>query len=272
MENASIGNPKCFSKGCFVGSKKNENSFGNISTSETTYTKDFCSEWHYHENLRFSHILNGGNTEQRKGWQRQHILGTLLFYHPETIHRNVNYLDSTRVFNIEIAAAFFDHHQVKYPRQEHLSIYHEHRCKIIMLKILRECYISDTYSSLSINQLCLELTQMDQENKDKGFPHWVKQISELLNDNCNDSFTLLDFSDQLQVHPVTISKNFSKYFNCTLGEYMRRAKINRALPLLRNSTHSLTEIAYECGFYDQSHFTKTFCNLTGLLPKQYRRI
>ncbi|MGB1004752.1 MAG: helix-turn-helix domain-containing protein [Salibacteraceae bacterium] len=43
------------------------------------------------------------------------------------------------------------------------------------------------------------------------------------------------------------------------------------MDLLKNTSLSTTEIAYECGFADQSHFIRTFKNLNGFTPKQYQK-
>jgi AraC family transcriptional regulator len=53
---------------------------------------------------------------------------------------------------------------------------------------------------------------------------------------------------------------------------MRRLKIEKSLYLLKDSSFSLTEIAAECGFSDQSHFIRTFKQLTGFLPNSYKKI
>ena len=34
---------------------------------------------------------------------------------------------------------------------------------------------------------------------------------------------------------------------------------------------SLTDLAYELGYFDQAHFTKTFQSLTGYSPSEYRK-
>jgi AraC family transcriptional regulator len=73
------------------------------------------------------------------------------------------------------------------------------------------------------------------------------------------------------VHPVTISKFFRKYFSCTLGEYQRKIKIEKSIQLIKESKLSLTEIAFLCGFTDQSHFTRNFKNMTGFLPKKFQQ-
>jgi AraC family transcriptional regulator len=261
-----------FSKGSFLGSKKHELSVGPVSISETTYNEGLCSDWHYHENLRYSYIVNGGNIEKGRGWQQEHLTGGLVFYYPGLEHKNENYLASTRVFNIEIDNDFFSQYEVYNSVPLNIDPYNELQCKILMFKIFRERYIADEYSALSINELCLALTQSSQQHKQyRQAPAWVKNIYSLLHDNRNSHFTLYELSCLLQVHPVTISKNFSRYFGCTLGEYIRRIKVSRAVSLLANPKYSLTEIAYECGFVDQSHFTKTFLHITRALPKAYRK-
>jgi len=42
------------------------------------------------------------------------------------------------------------------------------------------------------------------------------------------------------------------------------------LHLLSHSKQKLTEIGYEAGYYDQSHFIREFKSFTNLTPKQYR--
>lgn len=35
---------------------------------------------------------------------------------------------------------------------------------------------------------------------------------------------------------------------------------------------SLTDLAYDLGYFDQAHFTKTFQSLTGYSPSEYQNI
>lgn len=61
----------------------------------------------------------------------------------------------------------------------------------------------------------------------------------------------------------------SKYFGCTLVDYMRKIKVDKALYYLNHTSKTLTEVAYECGFADQSHFTRVFKTYTGCTPKEF---
>ncbi|MBQ6915853.1 MAG: helix-turn-helix domain-containing protein [Kiritimatiellae bacterium] len=48
--------------------------------------------------------------------------------------------------------------------------------------------------------------------------------------------------------------------------------LSESLQRLRHSPYSKTDqIAHECGFYDQSHFTKMFKHMRGITPGEYRR-
>jgi len=113
--------------------------------------------------------------------------------------------------------------------------------------------------------------RFEKINYKKEIPEWTKKVYELINDSWNEKLTLTDLAKAADVNPITVSKHFHKYFSCTLGEYMRKLKIEKSLAILKNST-SLTDVAYICDFADQSHFTRTFKQLTGFLPKQYKRL
>ncbi|RDC58741.1 helix-turn-helix transcriptional regulator [Adhaeribacter pallidiroseus] len=95
---------------------------------------------------------------------------------------------------------------------------------------------------------------------------------EILQDKWNEPVTLPELASLTQVHPVTISKHFTRYFACTLGEYRRKLKVNKSLALLRNPHLSLTDVALECGFADQSHFIRIFKEMTGWLPKHFKKL
>ena len=57
-----------------------------------------------------------------------------------------------------------------------------------------------------------------------------------------------------------------------LAEYMRKLKTEKALSMIRFPENSLTSIAYACGFFDQSHFTRIFKQLNGILPSKYKNL
>ena len=63
---------------------------------------------------------------------------------------------------------------------------------------------------------------------------------------------------------------FRRESGMSLSSYIARCRIDYAKYLLVNTSRSVASIASDCGFFDQSHFTKTFAALEGLPPLRYR--
>ena len=101
---------------------------------------------------------------------------------------------------------------------------------------------------------------------------WTSKIREILYDKWSEYPSLTELAMETRTHPVTISKHFRQYFSCTLGEYTRKLKVEKAMTLMKSTKSSLTGIAYTCGFADQSHFSLVFKQQTGFLPKEYQRL
>lgn len=68
----------------------------------------------------------------------------------------------------------------------------------------------------------------------------------------------------------TFKRRFSKIFNDSPGNYIRKRRLEKALSLLMVHPLSIAEIAFECGFENTSSFTKTFKKQMGMTPTTYR--
>ncbi len=65
-----------------------------------------------------------------------------------------------------------------------------------------------------------------------------------------------------------IQKLFLNYVGITPKNFFSVQRFNKSLALVRLANRSLTDIAYECGYYDQAHFIKAFKSYTGLVPSR----
>jgi AraC family transcriptional regulator len=97
-------------------------------------------------------------------------------------------------------------------------------------------------------------------------------LEEILRCDYAEKLSLAELSGELAIHPVHLSRSFSRYFRCTLGEYVRNTRVERSLELMPRRNLTLTEIATTCGFADQSHFTRSFKQIMGVRPSTYRRL
>ena len=67
-----------------------------------------------------------------------------------------------------------------------------------------------------------------------------------------------------------LQPTISQTIGTTPREYLLSLRVEAARRLLVTSDTSLAAIATDCGFTDQSHFTKRFQKVTGMTPHQYR--
>ena len=106
----------------------------------------------------------------------------------------------------------------------------------------------------------------------KKAPVWAKELKEMIQDqlDTNVSLSLQQISQDLEINPSYLSREFSKYFdNLSFGDYIRKLRIEKAKHLLETTTYPLTEIAYLTGFSDQSHFNRIFKKQLGMTASDY---
>jgi len=65
-------------------------------------------------------------------------------------------------------------------------------------------------------------------------------------------------------------RGYRAAFKVTVGERIRRFRVERAVRELLEGQEPLSSIAVRAGFYDQSHFTNLFRRRFGVTPAQYR--
>lgn len=112
------------------------------------------------------------------------------------------------------------------------------------------------------------------KNKKGKTPTWVKDLKHMIQDYMDAQYNieLRQLSEALELNTSYLSREFPRHFdNQSFGEYIRNARVQKALDLLQNSSYTLTEIAYMTGFSDQSHFTRVFKQQIGQSPSNYRK-
>lgn len=82
---------------------------------------------------------------------------------------------------------------------------------------------------------------------------------------------VLDLAKLAHLSVSQLERRFKKLFKISPLKYITQVRVHAACRLLTNTRKSVSEIALECGFYDQSHFTKQFKVLKSMTPSQFRR-
>lgn len=116
----------------------------------------------------------------------------------------------------------------------------------------------------------LAVLPLESRGRHGGPDRWLLRLREFLDAHCTGRLTTRDLVEVSGHHPVHISRAFHQHFGRTISAFVRERRVLRAAVLLRRTSRPLSDIALECGFYDQSHFTNTFRRYMGRTPSSYR--
>lgn len=82
----------------------------------------------------------------------------------------------------------------------------------------------------------------------------------------------IDIANLAREHGIStrqFERRFKEFAGLGPKLYSRVARFQAATRFKGSATHSLTDIAYACGYYDQSHFIRDFRQFSGYTPKEY---
>jgi AraC family transcriptional regulator len=143
-------------------------------------------------------------------------------------------------------------------------------------RMIREFMAQDDVAALAMEGVLLEMLAESARSSDETYgssaPGWLRRVRELLQDSYLEAPGLAALAGIAGVHPVHLSREFHKHFQMTIGEYIRKRRIEHASELLSNSELSMAEIASICGFSDQSHFCSLFKKHSGMTPAKFRNL
>ncbi len=100
----------------------------------------------------------------------------------------------------------------------------------------------------------------------------TNQVHELLVCDLKKRYTIEALALTFHINQTTLKAAFKTVFGKSIAAYMKEYRIKRAMEYLIQTDKSISEIAYEVGYESQSKFTEAFKSITGVLPKDYRKM
>lgn len=92
-----------------------------------------------------------------------------------------------------------------------------------------------------------------------------------ISENYTERITIKDICDSIGYSKSTVLSSFKKEFSTTINAYLTNMRLERAKKMLENEDVTINEVALECGFSDQSYFSKVFSAKYKITPTDYRR-
>lgn len=229
---------------------------------------------HSHDYAAFCIALKGACRELFAGRVRHYEALTVQYLPSYQCHTLDFSLTDTRAFSIDVDRKWLERAQDYSLKIENSIHCHGGLLAGLMMKLYREFRELDNASPLAIEGLTLELlaevSRHRENSRDKQAPQWLERAVEMLREGFAERLTISEVAMSVGVHPVHLAREFRRFKRCTIGEYVRQLRIERACHQLRNPEEPLAAIAVGAGFSDQSHFCRTFKRFVGMTPSEYR--
>ena len=246
-----------------------------IRLTETVHPPMLQLAPHRHERPSIALVINGSFLERFGDNVHQCTTGSIVIKSAEAIHSDSYGKNGARTLIIELFPDFLPLIPSVTPVFRKTPVVTE-TMAFVARRIYNEFSFMDECSILSIEALILELLaktirENSSESDPSRIPVWLKRAKELMKEEFRTSPDLKRIAATAGVHPAHLARAFHKKYGCTVGEYLRRLRLEQAIMDLEQTDKSISQISHDAGFYDQSHFVRCFKKHTGMTPAQYRR-
>ena len=258
----------------FYGSSLVSRDFGQFIITERKYAGGCTTPVHAHERPLFCLVLDGAYEEQHCNKVLHCTRTTTLFHAAQEDHLERFSDYGARSLIVELEPAWMERiRQISRLALHNTAVHDGGVLRPIGSKLYREFLSGDPVSRLVIEGVLFEITGeffRAEQRRDSRPPAWLGRAVDVIQDNFPRRLTLAGIADQVGVHPVHLAQSFRRFHGCTVGDYIRRLRIEYACEQLARSDTPFIQLAIAAGFADQSHFSRTFKRAVGILPSQYR--
>ncbi|MDO6492231.1 MULTISPECIES: hybrid sensor histidine kinase/response regulator transcription factor [unclassified Cellulophaga] len=110
-----------------------------------------------------------------------------------------------------------------------------------------------------------------QENFGSTEQDFIIQINNLIEDNIdNSNFSVETMAENLNISRVQLYRKLKAILGVNVSDYILNTRLDKAKKLLKESSLSISEIAYATGFSSPNYFSTSFKSKFDTSPKQYR--
>ncbi len=260
-------------RGEFFGRTLQRRTVAGLTMAEVLYPAAAQLPRHRHERAYFCLILSGGYSETYGRRMRVCRPMTLAYHPPGEPHAQMFRGRAVRSFNVEIGAEALFQASDTLGYLDQAFEYHGGAVAALGRQLFREFQRPDPDSVAVIESLTLEIlatANAVDDRIDVKQPSWLVNAREAMDARFREPLTLGVLAREAGVHPIHFASVFRRVHRCSVGEYMRRRRLDYARRNLADPELSLAQIALDAGFADQSHLTRTFKRLTGKTPGEYR--
>ena len=130
--------------------------------------------------------------------------------------------------------------------------------------------------SLKFEELLLNLCTSDNHNNVKDYfislcQNQANQMNHVMEANFGYNLKIEDYAQLCHMSLSTFKRSFRQFYKTTPAAWLKQRKLLLSLHCLLTSDLPISQISFECGFEDTSHFIRVFKEKYKATPHQYRQ-
>jgi AraC family transcriptional regulator len=259
---------------CLRGQMVKRRRFAGFALTKTVFAAGCVSPEHVHGAARIIHVLRGGWTETACDSATQAHPGTMLWRPAGTWHASVAHERGATLLSVDFDAAWLTRAHASSALLAGPAEFQNGMQAHFGAMLAHEFQHADEVSGVAIEGILLgvlaEAARRVAHRAERRAPEWLLAARKLIEARFAERLTLEEIAASAGVHPVHLARAYRQHFDCTVGEHLRRLRMEFACREMMNSHNTLAAIALAAGFADQSHFSRSFKVHTGLTPAEYR--
>jgi len=246
---------------------------GGLVLAEVEYGARQRIHRHVHAHARFVLVLQGSLTEIRGDETSTYGPSTLLFRRPDEPHAYLVSNAGAICLIVDVDPAWLDRAREHAPVLAQSTAFRGGFIVHLAHRLHGEFRLRDEVSRLAIESIALgvlaEASRRAARTAERPAPAWLRHARALVERHFAEPLPLATVAAHVGVHPVHLARTFRRIYQTTVAGYVRQVRIEFARRELAGSA-ALSDIAMAAGFCDQSHFSRSFKQYTGLTPAEYR--
>jgi len=113
---------------------------------------------------------------------------------------------------------------------------------------------------------------LSKRTSQEDFSKVSARAHQYLLEHYKDDVKLSDIAEYCHQQEASLCRTYKRETGMTLFQHLQYIRIESACTMLRNTSQSITEVAYGCGFNTPSAFNRLFQQIIGMTPGDYRKI